>query len=145
MTHGASLIFLNYLTTVFDEIDDGVVLVTVEPNFEYRLTLANKRLLKLCGYSADAIGKRIADVVTPERFQVLDRHYRKVIASHKPFKTTQWIRLPAGRRSLQAKFIPIVNSMGVCVHIAVIVQDITELARLRETLAAQRQVLDTVV
>lgn len=141
MAPESSFVFLHYLTTVFDDIGDGVILVTIEPHFTYRLTLANKPFLSLSGYPEHWVGKTLNEVIAPENFRFIDRSYRRVIRSREAYQYTRWFTLPSGRRALHVKLLPILNGLGDCVHIAAIAQDVTETVRLRQTLADQHKLL----
>src|SRR5260370_24319503 len=54
----SSLVFLQYLTTVFDNIADGVLLIGVEPRDTFKLVMANKTFFEFSGYPDDSIGKK---------------------------------------------------------------------------------------
>jgi len=136
-----SFVFLNYLTTVFDDIGDGILLVGIEPGPVYRLAVTNRALIDLSGYPADSVGKPISELVSPEIFAVLDHYYQRVIQTRQPVTFTHRFTLPAGKRIVQTKLIPILNAVGQCTHIAAIVHDKTENVRLRELLAAQSRAL----
>src|SRR5438309_12053288 len=108
----SALVFLQYLTTVFDSIADGILLINVEKDGMFRLVLANKRFLEFSGYPADALGKNIAETVSPESYSFLSRKYKKVIKTKKPLSYLRWSDVPAGLRAFEVRMVPILNTTG---------------------------------
>lgn len=139
------MVFLHYLTTVFDNINDIVSLVGVEPKGVYRLLLANKAFSEIFGFSTDVIGKKVSEIAQPKNYKVLVARYERVIKSKKPHRYMEWYDVPAGRLALEVQMIPVLNAVGECVQIIAITRDVTlrekqnaEIAKLRTELAAQK-------
>jgi hypothetical protein len=130
-TQTSSLVFLNYLTTVFDTIDEAIMLIGVEPGETYRLLLANQAFTRITGRLEVPIGKPVAQTVSKQAYRLLKDQYRKVVATRQPLTFTDWYEVPLGREAFEVKLIPILNSVGECVQIAAITRSVTELYKLR--------------
>ena len=127
----SSLVFLHYLTTVFDNIHDAILLIAVEPNEQYRLLLANSAFARNTGRTDVPVGKRIDEFVEPESYALLKPRYNKVVATKQPTTYQDWYNVPLGRQAFEVTLIPILNAVGQCVQIAAITRNITELSDLR--------------
>jgi PAS domain S-box-containing protein len=127
----SSLVFLHYLTTVFDNISDAILLIGIEPDEHFRLLLANEAFNRNTGHPKSVVGKLIDEVVTPESYTQLKPRYKKVIADKQPLTYTEWFDVPLGRQAFEVKLIPILNAVGQCVQIAAITRNVTELHDLR--------------
>ena len=139
MGQTSSLVFLNYLTTVFDNLDEAILLLNVEANGRYRFMMANERYKHITGRDKNPVGELVSDVVAPETFQKVKKRYDQVVQTKEPTIFTDSYRVPLGIETYEIKLIPVLNSVGQVVQIAGIVRNITELQRLRE--AAKRQTL----
>jgi len=128
----SSLVFLSYLTTVFDNIADAIILIGVEPKGKYRLLLANDAFFASSGHTEDAIGREVVDIVHPDSYASLIKSYQKATRTKRPIELTSWYTVPRGRRAYHVKLIPITNTVGEVVQIAGLTRDITELLNLRE-------------
>ena len=137
----SSMVFLNYLTTVFDSINDFILLVGVEPNNQFRLLLANEPFYRITGFPRDSVGKLVNDIVGATNFKTLCRHYKDVIDSKEPKEYTEWSELPSGKLAYHVRLIPVLNSVGEVVQLAAVIQDVTELEALRNQNKQLRQKL----
>jgi PAS domain S-box-containing protein len=128
----SSLVFLQYLTTVFDNIADGILLINVDSTDRFSLALANKTFFKFSGYPEDSIGKNVSEVVSHESYAFLSRQYKKVIRTKRPLGYLRWSEVPAGMRAFEVRLVPVFNTTGDCVQIAAIIHDATEREQLRK-------------
>ncbi len=128
----SSLVFLNYLTTIFDNIADAIILIGVEPKGKYRLLLANDAFYMSSGHTEEALGREIVDIVHPDAYVALIKHYQKVVRTKRAVELTSWYTVPRGRRAFHVKLIPITNTVGDVVQIAGLNRDVTEILNLRE-------------
>lgn len=128
----SSLVFLQYLTAVFDNIADAILLINVEPRGKYRLLLANNAFFTASGYTRDVVGKEVIDIVPPENYPALLRQYQRAIRTKKPVEYTKWSTVPKGKRAFKTKLIPILNTVGDTVQIAALTHDITDYLNLQE-------------
>lgn len=135
----SSLVFLHYLTTVFDNIKDAILLIGVEPDNIYRLLLANKVFFTASGYPADSIGKEVVEIVGTEGFAHLAKKYQIVIQSKQPYEYMDWSDVPAGRLAFEVQLIPVLNTVGEVAQIVVITRNVTEREKLREAVQALRE------
>jgi len=141
----SSLVFLQYLTTVFDNIDEAIILINVEPKDGFRLLMANESFFTKTGYTKEVIGDDIKDIVSPKGYAHLLRNYRKVVQTKKQVQYTQVYSMPIGQMHYSVKLIPIVSAIGEVVQIAGIVNDITEIEDLRQKMDRTTRTLDSVV
>ncbi len=130
----SSLVFLEYLTTVFDNIKDAVLLVSIEPHGKYKLLLANAGFERSSGHHKSEIGAYIDEIVTPTSYDTLKKLYKKVVDTKKTVTQTGWYEVPIGRRAYENTMIPIFSAVGEVIQIAVITRDVTELLNLRQEL-----------
>ena len=120
------------MTSVFDNIEDAILLVDVEANETYRLLMANEAFARYTGHDRQAaIGKTVDEIVSPESYRLISKQYKKVVESKKPLEWTAWFTVPLGRQMFEVKLIPILNTVGECAQIAAITRNVTELYRLR--------------
>jgi PAS domain S-box-containing protein len=127
----SSLVFLQYLTTVFDSIEDGIILIGVEPEDRYRLLMANQPFYNTSGHTEKDIGKTVDNIISEPSYKSMRDYYRKVVATKETVEHVSSHDLPAGRITYHIKLIPILNAVGETIHIAGIIHDITELEQLR--------------
>lgn len=128
----SSLLYLKYLTTAFDNINEGVVLVAIEEGEVYRMLLANSAFHKISGYSLDSVGKEVGEISTPEGFDYLTTRYRKVRETRKPLEYIRWSNVPAGRRAYEVRMVPVMNNLDEVVQIVAIIRDVTMMLKLKE-------------
>ncbi|HSW99722.1 MAG TPA: PAS domain-containing protein [Patescibacteria group bacterium] len=121
----SSIVFLQYLTTVFDNITDAIMLIDIESD-GYRLLTANTAFFTISGYPQDSISKKIVDIVSPESYRFLLKQYKKTIKTKLPVDYTNWSDTPLGRRAYTVRLIPIFNTVGDPVQIAGVARDMTE-------------------
>ncbi len=136
------MVFLHYLTTVFENIHEAVLLIGVEANDQYRLILANNAYARITGRSKNPIGKLLEEYVLPQTYQQLKKRFKKVVATKQEMEYTEWYDVPSGRQAFEIKYIPILNAVGQCVQIATITRNVTELLQLREEIQLLRKQLD---
>jgi PAS domain S-box-containing protein len=136
--HASSLVYINYLTTVFDNIADGILLISIEGPNAYRLTMANKPFLAFTGYPKDSIGKKISDFTEPETYSFLARQFRKVVKTKKSVDYMRWTDTPTGLRAFSGRLVPIFSTTGDTLQIAAIIRDCTEEEQLREEVSRLR-------
>src|SRR5882724_7443092 len=113
----SSLGFLRYFATVFDNIQDAILLIGVEPDGNFRLIMGNAGFFQGTGHSKDDVGKLVQDVVTPQAYDGLVKKYRQVAVTKKPLEYADWFEVPLGRQAYEVKLIPILNTVGECVQI----------------------------
>jgi PAS domain-containing protein len=139
----SSLVFLHYLTTVFDNISDAILLIGVEPNDNFRLLLANQGFTRGTGHSMDNIGKLISEIVLPKSYVTLSKKYKQVIATKNSMQFTTWYETPLGNQAYAVQLIPILSAVGECVQIAAISHNVTELCSLQDEVRRLKKELQT--
>lgn len=137
------LIFLHYLTAVFDHIDEAVLLIGVEAE-GYRALFGNEQLMQTVDYTRAHKGKLIKDIVSPGRYSLLSRQYNEVVATKEVHEYSYTLRTVHGMRSLRSTLIPVLNSFGTCTHIVALMRNITEAKQEKYALKATREALAAV-
>jgi len=141
-SESSSLVFLQYLTAVFDNLTEAITLIGVEPHHTYRLLVANEGFNRGTGHSKKEIGKTVQEIVKPEAYKKLVPQYQKVIKTKKPIQFTEWYDVPIGKQAFEVKMIPIINAVGECVQIACITRNVTEMRQLEQQLKEAIETLD---
>jgi PAS domain S-box-containing protein len=140
----SSLVFLQYLTTVFDNIDDAVLLIGVEPKGQYRLLMANEAFFRNTGYQREtSVGILLQEIIAPEDYMHRARQYHKVVTGKRPYTYQHWYNVPIGRQSYIIKLIPVLNAVGEVIQVASISRNTTELEMLKEKVAETTKTLET--
>lgn len=127
-------IFIEYLSTVFDNLGQSVLLVRVEDG-RFKALLVNKTFGQTSGLPNDITGRYIDEILSPEMYKQAARHYQSAIELKQPTRYAEWIDVPNGKRMYDTKLIPIVNSVGEAEQFVVISRDITEEHMLRQQLS----------
>lgn len=127
-----SFVFLRYLNTVFDNIKDSVMLVSIEPDGVLRLLLANKAFHDTSGFGKDCVGKNLYDFIGPERHDLMKRRCRQMLKLKKPISYTTWSKVPRGKIAFEVELIPVLNTVDDVVQIIVLSRDVTQIAKLKE-------------
>jgi len=135
----SSLVFLHYLTTVFDSIEEAILLIGVEEDEHYRLLIANQAYARNTGRVSIPVGELLSDSVDPETFETLKKQYRQVVTTKQPMSFTQQYKVPLGMQTYAVRLLPILNSVGEVVQIAGIARNVTEIENLREELRKLRR------
>lgn len=131
----SSLVFLQYLTTVFDSIEDAIILINADVKDQFRLLMANEAFYRNSGYTKEDIGKLLQKIVPPELYADIRAHCHSVIDTRTSVEYAAAYTVPLGTLTYHIKFIPILNAVGEVIQIAGIIHDITELEILREKVA----------
>lgn len=143
----SSFSFLQYLTTVLDNIGDSVLLIGVEPNGRFKLLITNKRFGQSSGYPPDSVGKYIDEIVSPESYDKVAQRYRDAVRHKQPLSYSEWVNVPAGRRAYEVKMIPILDSVGECQQLVAITREVSSAIltaqKLKETSALLRACAQT--
>ncbi len=139
----SSLVYLQYLTTVFDNVQDVVLLIAVEPGQTYRLLMANDAYFRETGYDRTTIGEALQDIVNKKSYAHLTAQYNAVIETKEALFFTHWYTVPNGEQAFSVKLIPILNALGEVVQIASISRNVTELEELRQKVTETTKALDT--
>jgi PAS domain S-box-containing protein len=121
----SSFSFLQYLTTVLDNIGDSVLLIGVESNGRFKLLITNKRFGQSSGYPRDSVGKYIDEIVSPESYGKVAQRYRDAVRHKQPLSYSEWVDVPSGRRAYEVKMIPILDSVGECQQLVAITREVS--------------------
>lgn len=136
------MVFLQYLTTVFDSIEEAIILVNVEPEGKYRLLMANDAFYRQSGYDRETtIGELVEKIVTVAGYKDLIQQYTNVVKTKKQVEFKRVYSVPLGKVSYQIKLIPILNAVGETIQIAGIIHDVSEVERLRQQVKKTNETL----
>lgn len=128
------LIFLNYLSKVFENLDDAIILCELQ-NGVIEPVMANRGFYEGSGFKRTddlkKIGESLAHQEATKAF--LEKCYETLRRKENSLGETA-VTLPVGERKFQVKLIPVLNSLGEPTHIVFIGRDVTELLELREKL-----------
>ena len=96
---------------------------------------------------ADLVGKRIPDIIGPERMALREPNYRRALAGERLFFVSQFDHMTRGPVALQSEFIPWAGPDGAIKSFLVIQQDVSERRdaerALRESEARFRRIADS--
>ncbi len=133
----SSLVFIQYLTTVFDNLGQSVLLISIEPENRYKVLLVNKTFGSTSGFPNDVVGKYVDEILPPAALEQVTARYQSALHTKQVVAYADWMETPRGRRRFDVKIIPIVNSVGECTQFVVMSEDITnEYQTKRERTAA---------
>lgn len=119
------LIFLNYLSTVFENLDDAIVLCKVRSDRDLETLLLNQGFYSLTGYEkGDA--KKLGDELAAQKPNrpFIEQCYQ-AIQDKKNHEAESIISVPNGLKHMCVKMLPVVNSLGEVTHMVLIGRDIT--------------------
>ena len=142
MAAGASSsVFLHYFTTVFDHIEDAVLLVGVGPGDDFTLLMCNEAFARNSGHSRKSVGKKVRDIVHPTSYPGLAEKYRQVVAAKQAISYEEQFQVPLGKQCYDITLLPVLNAIGECRQILAITRNITELRTLQNQLSEVKATL----
>lgn len=117
--------FLNYLTTVFDNVEDLIALIHYEDN-TYRLVLANEAFARQVGQPVEQLqDKLVSEILTTAQFAFVRQYYERVRTLRQPQSFEySW---PDGKRVALVTCYPIENALDEPVYLVAIGQTISGL------------------
>jgi PAS domain S-box-containing protein len=144
MAQKTSMVFLQYLTTVFDNVKDAILLVGIEPKDTFRVLIANDGFTRSTGHTLEAIGKTVEETVHPDTYKKLLPRYHHVIKTKHASEFTETYESPLGQQVFDVKIIPILGAVGDVVQLAIISHNVTELHQLRNQVKEAAESLEQV-
>lgn len=134
------------LAAIYDNAYDVLFVVAVEPDFQFRFALVNRRFLEATQLREDQIvGKLVREVIPePSCSMVLDKYKRAA----QECKVVQWEEVtdyPSGRKVGMVRVVPLMARDGVCTQLIGVVQDVTELKDKEAELVRHRDSLERLV
>lgn len=120
------LIFLNYLSRVFENLDDAIMLCMVRSERDLEVLLVNQGFYKITGYkkgNVEQIGDELAAQPTNRSF--MEQCYQ-VVQDKEITRAESIIAVPSGTKRVCVKIVPVINSLGEVTHIVLIGRDITD-------------------
>jgi hypothetical protein len=129
------LIFLNYLSTVFDGLDDSIMLIDVHDE-TFTPLLVNDGFYRNSGREKTSIQDLVSEMSTSPTTPDFMKLCYEAIKKRAVVEQTLPAVVPAGNKYFNTKAIPILNSLGTVTHLAVIGRDVTELRQKDEEIKA---------
>ncbi len=114
------------LNLIYDNASDGLCLLAVESDHQFRFLSVNEAFLQVRGYSADQVTGRLLEEVTPPLNRAMAReNCEKAVATHRVLVYKEVADLPAGRRIAEVTLVPIARASGGVAHLLAAYRDIT--------------------
>src|SRR5688572_29961272 len=102
-TSVSSLIFLQYLTSVFDNIDEMIVLFGIEPKWKFRVLLTNSAFNRATGLTEDVTGRLAQEVLVPKALIALQHHGKKVVKTKRKVEFSDWFDMAGSHHAFEIK------------------------------------------
>ncbi len=112
---------------IFDNVLDGLYLLEVTDEGQFRTIEVNPALEKITGIPRTfSVGKTQEEIVPPEAAELVNAKYRHCIESGIPIEEEVILDLPAGKRYFHSTLIPSSDEFGKINRIVGISRDITD-------------------
>ena len=114
------------LKLIYDNASDGLYLLAVEPNSQFRILSVNESFLRMSGHAREQVEGRTLEEFLPRDSQDLSR--TKVIEALEGRAALVYkdvAELPAGRRFAEVTLVPIGGAEGRITHLLTAWHDIT--------------------
>lgn len=124
------MIFLQYMSDVFNNIDDAVMLIELVDS-RYRLVMANRSFFDISTYSKSDEGKYVDEIISEEQYFRLKKQYEKVVNKKIPVSYSSQVGKGSSYKSYSSRLVPVLDSFERCTHIVIVSKDITEIEKLK--------------
>lgn len=115
----------NILLNAFDDL---IFIMKVEANNQFTYKFINQVAREKLNLTDEHLGQTIAEVLTPEQTEFLNRQHQAVVANKSIVRFTDaHMSTPGKKEYTKTKLLPILDKNGECRHIVSIVNDSTEL------------------
>ena len=115
------------LSLIYDNVNDVVFVVGVEPNDRFRFTSVNRRFAQLTGLQKDqVVGKLVQEVIPKSAQALIFEKYKQAIRDRQPVHWEEVSVYPAGRKLGEVTVAPLFDAAGNCTQLIGTVHDITE-------------------
>ncbi len=92
----SSLVFIQYLTTVFDNLGQSVLLISIEPENRYKVLLVNKTFGSTSGFPNDVVGKYVDEILPPAALEQVTARYQSALHTKQVVAYADWMETPRG-------------------------------------------------
>lgn len=115
------------LRVIFENIQDVVYLLDVEPDGGYRFVAINPPFLAATGLTEEqVVGRRVEEVIPEPSLRLVLARYAHAIQSGKPVFWEEASEYPAGTKFGEVMVAPVRNGNGHAVQLVGTVHDVTE-------------------
>ncbi len=114
--------------TIFNNVTDLIFLLRIESESLYIFETVNRSYLKVSNFKPNQIiGKSLDEVLPEKTFKKVNRIYKKIIKTKKPFKAEEvWTEYPKDPIIVDTNYLPIISRSGKVTHILGSSRDITD-------------------
>jgi PAS domain S-box-containing protein len=117
------------LSALYDGVDEGVVVVEVTAEGEYRFAAMNERMAKLIGTTAGGELRRIEEVAPPDSAARVIARCDEAVQTGRPVQWKAVTTFPSGVIHVDVTLRPLLEPDGSCRRLVAVVRDESELAR----------------
>ncbi len=119
------LIFLNYLSKVFENLDDAILLFELDKTQSLQLLLVNNGFYNMTGFHKMPIKKLEQELESASDLDFMQR-LQEVIATKTLTESQTTQTTPNGTITAYIKIIPVLTSLGEVTHLVLLARDISE-------------------
>lgn len=128
----------------FDLVDDGMVVVAVDPEAGFPIVDANAAVGRMTGRdAAEVIGQPLAELQPPRVVAGFRRRVDEILRTGRPDRAQFVDESPAGRVTLDVSLCPLPELGDDPPHVLAILRDVTPLLRVSDTLDEVERVTRT--
>jgi PAS domain S-box-containing protein len=136
---------LSNLQLIYDSISDVIFFIAIEPNNNFRFTLANPSFFKVTGLREDqVVGKLVQDVIPQPSLQIVLANYQKAINEKSKVIWEETSTYPAGIKTGEVSVTPVFDETGKCINLIGTVHDMTERKKYDEDLKKKNEELERI-
>ncbi|MBD8067455.1 ATP-binding protein [Bacillus sp. PS06] len=131
--------------STLDECSDFILIMKVEQVGIYTYYYANRYAIEMGNFKESSYGKRIEDVLRPNRAKYLIEKYNECISLNKRVVIENTVHLLNGNILGEAIVTPVIDQNGECSHLTVIAKNILEKRLKEEELFRANKLLDSFI
>jgi len=121
------------LSLIYDNVNDVIYTISVEPSDRFRFTSVNRRFIEVTGLSEDKIvGKFVQDVIPKPAHALVLEKYKEAIKTKHVVRWEEVSQYPSGMKVGEVTVAPVFDAKGNCKQLIGTVHDITERKRVEE-------------
>ena len=121
----------NYLKLIYDNVEDLIFHLKVEPNNSYRFLSVNKSFCSITGLSEEmVVGKFVKEIIPEPALSIALNKYKLAILEKSVVKWIETTEYPTGKLIGDVSISPVFDNVGNCTHLVGSVHNITEKRRI---------------
>ena len=118
----------NQLTLIYDNVQEIIFAIGVEPNDQFRFISVNRRFIEATGIPLNRIaGRLVQDIIPEPSLTLVLGKYREAIQSRRPVSWEEVTEYPVGKKIGMVSVSAMFDTCGNCTQLIGTVYDITEL------------------